>query len=221
VNFHVQFNSPHKSYRTFAATSNQVSSKIVENTWWNREIWPFLCRGNKFTEPLPSNDHIFCLHSSDFQASSHIKATQQFERLMLLVMGRNVWCKRLRWAQITYVPNFVKIGWGIQKLFGAHTRAHTHTQEDDLIRLLLFYFFDKENRLKFNCPNVAVANSLVALYHMFDIPDHDVACSTKWHLRIICPPRRLVLSGRQSASQPRRTFATFSQSAECSHWTCV
>jgi hypothetical protein len=37
-----------------------------------------------------------------------------------------------------YVPSFIKIGSGIQKLIG---EIHTHRQQRDLIRLL--YFFPK------------------------------------------------------------------------------
>jgi hypothetical protein len=36
-----------------------------------------------------------------------------------------------------YIPSFIKIGSGIQKL----KRGFTETQHDDLISLLLFFFF--------------------------------------------------------------------------------
>jgi hypothetical protein len=51
-----------------------------------------------------------------------------------------------------YVPSFMEIGSGIQKLIGGihrPTDTHTHRLQDDLIGLLLF-FQNKESRLK-NC----------------------------------------------------------------------
>jgi hypothetical protein len=42
-----------------------------------------------------------------------------------------------------YVPNFIKIGWGIQKLIG----VGAHRQQRDLISLLLL-FQNKEIRIK-------------------------------------------------------------------------
>jgi hypothetical protein len=47
---------------------------------------------------------------------------------------------------VIYVPSFIKIGSGIQKLIGGIHR-HTHRQQGDLISLLLF-FQNKESRLK-------------------------------------------------------------------------
>jgi hypothetical protein len=50
-----------------------------------------------------------------------------------------------------FIPSFIKIGSGVQKSLGGgiHTRAHTHTQQDDLISLFLFFYFQsKEIRLK-------------------------------------------------------------------------
>jgi hypothetical protein len=44
-----------------------------------------------------------------------------------------------------YVPSFIKIGSGIQKLIGGiHRHTNTHRQQRDLIRLL--YFFSKEGK---------------------------------------------------------------------------
>jgi hypothetical protein len=43
---------------------------------------------------------------------------------------------------VIYVPSFIKIGSGFQKLMGGiHRNTHTHSQQRDLIRL--FYFFSK------------------------------------------------------------------------------
>jgi hypothetical protein len=45
-----------------------------------------------------------------------------------------------------YVPSFIKIGSGIQKLIGGtDAQTHTNRQEGDLISLLLF-FQNKESR---------------------------------------------------------------------------
>jgi hypothetical protein len=49
---------------------------------------------------------------------------------------------------VIYVPSFIKISSGFQKLIGGiHT--HTHRQQRDLISLLLF-FQNKESGLKMN-----------------------------------------------------------------------
>jgi hypothetical protein len=45
-----------------------------------------------------------------------------------------------------YIPSFIKIGSGIQKLMGG-IHIQTHRQQGDLINLLLF-FRNKESRLK-------------------------------------------------------------------------
>jgi hypothetical protein len=37
-----------------------------------------------------------------------------------------------------YIPNFIKIGSGIQKLMGGYMYRHAHRQQGDLISLLLF-----------------------------------------------------------------------------------
>jgi hypothetical protein len=54
---------------------------------------------------------------------------------------------------VIYIPGFIKIGSGIQKLMGGgihrhkHTHTHTHGQQRDLISLL-YFFQNKESRLK-------------------------------------------------------------------------
>jgi hypothetical protein len=40
---------------------------------------------------------------------------------------------------VIYVPSFIKIASGIQKLIRADKHTHTHTQKRDLISLLYFY----------------------------------------------------------------------------------
>jgi hypothetical protein len=40
-----------------------------------------------------------------------------------------------------YIPSFIKTGSGIQKLIGGDSQ--THREHDDLISLLLLYFFSK------------------------------------------------------------------------------
>jgi hypothetical protein len=40
---------------------------------------------------------------------------------------------------VTYIPSFIKIGSGIQKLIGGYTDTHTHRQQCDLIILLYFF----------------------------------------------------------------------------------
>jgi hypothetical protein len=39
---------------------------------------------------------------------------------------------------VIYVPSFIKIGSGIQKLLGGDTQTHTDRQQRDLISLLYF-----------------------------------------------------------------------------------
>jgi hypothetical protein len=51
---------------------------------------------------------------------------------------------------VIYIPSFIKIGSGIQKLMGGGICRHTHRQQGDLISLLL-YFQNKESRLKMKC----------------------------------------------------------------------
>jgi hypothetical protein len=48
---------------------------------------------------------------------------------------------------IIYVPSFIKIGSGIQKLIGGGIHIQKHRRQSDLINLLLF-FQNKESRLK-------------------------------------------------------------------------
>jgi hypothetical protein len=40
---------------------------------------------------------------------------------------------------LIYVPSFIKIGPGVQKLIGGDTQTHTHGQHRDLISLLCFF----------------------------------------------------------------------------------
>jgi hypothetical protein len=43
---------------------------------------------------------------------------------------------------VIYIPSFIKIGSGIQKLIGGihrHTNIHAHRQQRDLISLLYFF----------------------------------------------------------------------------------
>jgi hypothetical protein len=46
---------------------------------------------------------------------------------------------------VIYVPSFIKIGSGVQKLMGGDTQ--THTQKRDL-KCLLYFFQNKESKLK-------------------------------------------------------------------------
>jgi hypothetical protein len=83
-------------------------------------------------------------------------------------MGRFVnYAIETRSDAIIYIPSFIKIGSGIQKLLGeihiqsdrhTHTHTHTHTEEGDLISLLLV-FQNKESRLE----KVIVAFRMVVL----------------------------------------------------------
>jgi hypothetical protein len=40
---------------------------------------------------------------------------------------------------VIYVPSFIKIGSGVQKLIGGHTDTYTYEQRRDLISLLYFF----------------------------------------------------------------------------------
>jgi hypothetical protein len=51
----------------------------------------------------------------------------------------------------TYVPSFINIGSGIQKLMG-RIHIQTHREQGDLISLLLF-FQNKEMKLKISAKN--------------------------------------------------------------------
>jgi hypothetical protein len=68
------------------------------------------CLGNVFTKPLPSNN-----------GGMHIQTYR--------LMGGHLWSTPLRRAQVpwcTYVPSFIKIGLGIQKLIrGIHIETHS------------------------------------------------------------------------------------------------
>jgi hypothetical protein len=39
---------------------------------------------------------------------------------------------------VIYVPSFIRIGSGFQKLIGGDTQTHTHGQQGDIISLLYF-----------------------------------------------------------------------------------
>jgi hypothetical protein len=42
---------------------------------------------------------------------------------------------------LIYIPSFIKIGSGIQKLFGGGGDSQTNREQGDLISLLYFFFF--------------------------------------------------------------------------------
>jgi hypothetical protein len=46
---------------------------------------------------------------------------------------------------VIYVPSFIQIGSGVQKLIRGDTRTHTHGQQLDLISLLYFFQNRKVN----------------------------------------------------------------------------
>jgi hypothetical protein len=59
---------------------------------------------------------------------------------------QDIWSKRLRWAEVIYVPNFTNIVSPIQYLI---LGIHTHRQLGGLLSLLLFYFIYTQNLRKF------------------------------------------------------------------------
>jgi hypothetical protein len=48
---------------------------------------------------------------------------------------------------VIYIPGFIKIGSGVQKLIGGIHR-HTHTEKQRNLITLLYFFLNKESRLK-------------------------------------------------------------------------
>jgi hypothetical protein len=49
---------------------------------------------------------------------------------------------------VIYVPSFVKIGSGVQKLIGGDTHTHTHPRGQQRDPISLLYFLNKESTLK-------------------------------------------------------------------------
>jgi hypothetical protein len=90
------------------------------------------CHGSVFTEPLPSNDK-----------GLHIQHTDWWEWFMK-------YATEMGSGAIIYIPSFIKLGSGIQKLIGGGGDTLTQWQLGDLINLLLF-FQKKESRLKIDC----------------------------------------------------------------------
>jgi hypothetical protein len=74
------------------------------------------CRGNVFTEPLPSSDRD--IHTD----------IDWWERFMIYAVGMGL-------GAMIYIPSFIKIGSGIQKLMGGGD-TETHRQHGDRISLL-------------------------------------------------------------------------------------
>jgi hypothetical protein len=81
-----------------------------------------LCRGNVFTEPLPGND----------------RGINVQIMIYAIKMGSN---------SMIYIPSFIKIDSGIQKLI-RDLQTHRETAWSYVICLLLFFFQNKEHRLK-------------------------------------------------------------------------
>jgi hypothetical protein len=73
-----------------------------------------ICRGNVFTEPLPSNNR-------------GIHTQTQTD-------GRDLWSAPLKWAQ---APSFIKTGSSIRELIGGGFQ--TYRRSSDFITLLLFF----------------------------------------------------------------------------------
>jgi hypothetical protein len=101
--------------------TNRLLSFIRHGTHWKRRVQQFfyccVCiryRGNVSTEPLPSNDRGIQTH-----------------RLTTVEMVSGA---------VIYVPSFIKIGSGVQRLIrGGCTDTHTHTEQRHLISLLYFF----------------------------------------------------------------------------------
>jgi hypothetical protein len=73
---------------------------------------------------------------------------------------------------VIYVPSFIKIGSGIQKLMGGGIYRHTHRQQRDLISLH-YFFQNKESRLKMtlllfvpNVPHFSLMMGYVEYYEL-------------------------------------------------------
>jgi hypothetical protein len=96
-------------------------------------------RGNVCTEPLPSNDRGISSEPSRY-----------LEKIDTQTDGRDFLIRPLRWAQVpryVYVPSFIKIGSGIQKLIGGDTQTATSSHKPTL------FFQNKESGLKMSsCP---------------------------------------------------------------------
>jgi hypothetical protein len=97
-------------------------------------------RGNVSTEPLPSNDRWIlpngCLATiRGFLRSRYLEIIRGYT-YRHTTDGRNFlnYAVEMGSDAVIYVPSFIKIGSGVQKLIG-----NTHGQQHDLISLLYFY----------------------------------------------------------------------------------
>jgi hypothetical protein len=89
---------------------------------------------------------------------------------------------------VMYVPSFINIGSGIQKLIGrgytereTHTHTHTYGQQCDLLSLL-YFFQNKESRLKIIAKYRNRLNA--APYLRIQLS------STKRNIKIICEEKK-------------------------------
>jgi hypothetical protein len=100
-------------------------------------------RGNFSTEPLPSNDREIFTEPSPYLATIGgytYRHTDWWEGFYNSAVEMDS-------GAVIYVPNFIKIGSGFQKLIGRiHTHTHTLTAKWSLKRTL--FCQNKESRLK-------------------------------------------------------------------------
>jgi hypothetical protein len=94
-----------------------------DTTWTKQKTMPptiLCCHGAIFSKLLPSNNRGIHftkpLPSNDKEGYTYRHKTD----------GRDLWSTPLIWAQVPYIPSFIKTGAGIQKLIGGIHR-HTHT----------------------------------------------------------------------------------------------
>jgi hypothetical protein len=96
-------------------------------------------RGNVSTEPLPSNDR------GIFTKPSRCLATKAYTYTDTQTDGRDFYyAVEMGSGAVIYVPSFIQIGSGIQKLIGGiqtHTHTHTHTYGQECNLISLIYFF--------------------------------------------------------------------------------
>jgi hypothetical protein len=132
--------NPVLSKQEVLGRTNRLLSLTRHGPHWKRRVQQFfyccVCiryRGKVSTEPLPSNDKgIFTEPLPSNNRGIHI----QTHRLM---GGNFNLAVEMGSSATIYVPGFIKIGSGIQKLTGGDTHTHTRRQQRDPVSLLNFY----------------------------------------------------------------------------------
>jgi hypothetical protein len=154
---------PQKFWVRIASVPAEIRTQYLPNTCLERYryIKPFFFwyQNEKFWEELVAYFHWYAAGHIENDASNNfsivacvfVTAVTSLPSRCLATIGGYTYRHTDRWegfsisavemgsGAVLYVPSFIKIGWGIQKLIVGDTQTHTHRQQRDLISLLYFF----------------------------------------------------------------------------------